>query len=195
MPRRRPDQVFEHRISLSDFERQRIDEVITTAQANVAVDGITSTLNAAAGIGIGGAALLSAYVFMKWKSPTVIIDLITGVADKVTNPIVDNIADFLVFGTPIELRREAQRLAKERGIIASLESNYCSLSSGNYNEAQCSAAQIRKDAYFIELEALRVQVADQALALGGSVDGLGLGAAFIKLVFGGLGDIDPNFQA
>jgi len=194
MPRRRPDQVFEHRISLSDFERQRIDEVITTAQANVAVDGLTATLTAVSGIGLAGAALLGSFVFMKWKGPTILTDAFNKLTET-TNPILDDIVDLILPSNPAELRREAQRLAKVRGNIASGEANFCDLSSGNYDEAQCSTVQVQKDQYFIELEALRAQVRDATVG-SAEVSYMGLvGDALGTFIFSGLGDIDPNYQA
>lgn len=65
MPRKPCDNVNEFRITLGDFERKKIQEIITTQQANVAVDGVTAIAQAAgsaiSGIGIyalGAAALL-----------------------------------------------------------------------------------------------------------------------------------------
>ena len=193
MPRRRPDTVYEHRISLSDFERQRIDEVITTAQANVAVDGITATLTAASGIGLAGAALLGSYVFMKWKGPTIITDIINKVTET-TNPVIDTIVDFVLPSNPLELRREAQRLAKERGEIATGEANFCDFSSGNYDAARCSAVQDRKDRYFEQLEALRAQVRDATVGAAQVSYGGLVGDALATFIFSGLGDIDPNYS-
>jgi len=192
MPRRRPDTVFEHRISLSDFERQRIDEVITTAQANVAVDGLTATLTAVSGIGLAGAALLGSFVFMKWKGPTILVDLFTKVTET-TSPVLDTITDFILPSNPVELRREAQRLAKVRGEIAKAEANFCAFSSGNYSEAQCSNVQAYKDQYFIELEALRTQVRDATVGAAKVSYGGLVGDALATFIFAGLGDIDPNY--
>ena len=53
MPRKPCDNVNEFRITLGDFERKKINEAIVTQQANVAIDGVTATLNAA-GAAIGG---------------------------------------------------------------------------------------------------------------------------------------------
>jgi len=65
VPRKPCDNVNEFRITLGDFERKKIQEIITTQQANVAVDGVTAIAQAAgsaiSGIGIyalGAAALL-----------------------------------------------------------------------------------------------------------------------------------------
>jgi len=192
MPRRRVDKVVEHRISLSDFERSKITEAMTTAQANIAIDGVTATFQAAGSALAGGGVLLAAGVFMLWKAPTLLVDVVNKVTET-TNPIIDNIADFLLPSNPIELRREAQRLAAVRGEIASAEANYCNFSSGNYSETECSAVQQRKDVYFDELAALRQQVADASIGFAGfTAFGL-VGKTLAEFVFMGLGDIDPNY--
>lgn len=187
MPRRRPDTVYEHRISLSDFERQRIDEVITTAQANVAVDGITATLTAASGIGLAGAALLGAFVFMKWKGPDIVVDIIEKAKTQVEETFTA-VGDVVLPGQPVSLRTEAKELAKERGALARLEATYCSFSSGKYDEAECSVVQQRKDAYFVQLEALREKVNRQRAENGA------LGYVLEDFVYSDLGDIDPNYK-
>lgn len=53
MPRKPCDNVSEYRITLGDFERKKIQEIITTQQANVAVDGVTAVAQAV-GTAIGG---------------------------------------------------------------------------------------------------------------------------------------------
>mgnify|MGYP003645958677 FL=1 len=53
MPRKPCDNVNEFRITLGDFERKKIQEIITTQQANVAVDGVTAVAQAV-GTAIGG---------------------------------------------------------------------------------------------------------------------------------------------
>lgn len=193
MPRRRVDKVIEHRISLSDFERAKINEAMTTAQANVAIDGVTATFQAAGSALAGGGVLLAAGVFMLWKAPTLLVDVVNKITET-TNPIIDNVADFLLPSNPIELRREAQRLAAERGAIASAEANFCNFSSGNYSEAECSNVQIRKDTYFLELDALRKNVEEASIGFAGfTAFGL-VGRTLAEFVFMGLGDIDPNYQ-
>lgn len=53
MPRKPCDSTQEFRITLGDFERKKINEILKTQQANVAVDGVTAALGAA-GTAIGG---------------------------------------------------------------------------------------------------------------------------------------------
>jgi hypothetical protein len=179
MPRRRPDVVHEYRVSLSDFERAKISEVITTQQANVAVDGVTATLNAA-GIALGGAgAVLAALVFMKWKGPTLWVDF----TENVTNPIIDNIVDTILPGTPVEHRRYAQDLAARRGEIAKEEAAFCSLSASTYDQAKCSATFAKKDQYFADLEAFRKMVRETYSRVER------------EAIYYGLGDVNPEFVA
>lgn len=192
MPRRRVDKVIEHRISLSDFERTKINDIIETQQANVAIDGITDVAKAVGGALGGAGVMLAAGVFMLWKAPTLIVDVVNKVEETVRGPL-DDIADLLLPSEPIALRREAQRLAKVRGSIASQEANFCVLSSGNYDAAECSNVQVAKDNYFLELEALRQAVRDSDTGLiGDSIYAL-IGGSLANFVYKGLGDIDPNY--
>lgn len=192
MPRRRVDKVIEHRISLSDFERSKINEIVKTQDANVKLDAVTDSMQAVGSALAGGGVLLAAGVFMLWKAPTLIVDIINKTEKLVRGPI-DGIADLVLPSQPIEMRREAQRLAVVRGNLASAEANYCVLSSGNYDEAQCSSVQQEKDQYFIELEALRQTVRDTDLNLFGEGVFNLIGGSLANFVYKGLGDIDPNY--
>jgi hypothetical protein len=172
MPRRRVDKVIEHRISFSDFERKKINRLEQAAVANVALDAITDVAKAAGMALGGGGALLAAFVLLKWKAPEIIADV-----TNATNNALDTVADVILPGQPIELRREAQRLAKERGDIAKAEATYCSFSSEMYDEVQCSQVQQRKDKYFQDLEAFQELANDSAWA---------------DLIYAGQGDIEPE---
>ena len=77
--------------------------------------------------------------------------------------------------------------------LASQEANYCVFSSGNYDEAQCSAVQVAKDTYFEELEALRQTVRDTDVSLFGETVFNLIGGSLANFVYKGLGDIDPNY--
>jgi hypothetical protein len=172
MPRRRVDKVIEHRLSFSDFERQKINRLEQAAIANVALDAVTDVAKAAGMALGGGGALLAAFVLLRWKAPEIIADV-----TNATNNALDTVADVILPGSPVELRREAQRLAKERGEIAKAEATYCSYSSDKYDEVQCSQVQQRKDKYFQDLEAFRELANDSAWA---------------DLIYAGQDDIEPE---
>ena len=179
MPRRRPDQVIEHRISLSDYERGKINQALQTAQANVALDTVTGAAMAV-GTALGGAgALLAAGVLMYWKAPEIFSDL----TDK-TNEIIDGIVDGVLPGTPIELRREAQALAARRGEVSRNIDAFCTLSSASYSDAKCATAQQAKDQYFEDLEIFRNRVRASTSTNAERV-----------IIYYGLGDINPDFVA
>ena len=94
-----------------------------------------------------------------------------------TNGALDIIADVVVPGQPVELRREAERCANERCELAKAEVTYCSFSSEKYDAQECSQVQLRKDQYFEDLEAFRIIANDSAWA---------------DLVYAGLGDVEPE---
>jgi len=177
MPRRRPDEVIEHRISLSDFERNKITRLEQIALTNVGLDAFTDVLKAG-GMALGGAGgLLAAFVLLKWKAPEIITDI-----TEVTNGALDGVYDIILPGKPIELRREAQALAKRRGTINREINAYCTLSASTADAAKCSAAQEAKDQYFRDLEQHQQRVLESAAGRWGWAD----------LIWAGLGDIDPN---
>jgi len=176
MPRKPVDQVIEHRLSLSDFERSQIKEAVTTQQANIAIDGVTATLNAAGTAMAGAGGLLAAIVFMTWKGPTILATI----TDK-TNGILDDIVDTFLPGTPIEHRRYAQDLAKRRGVIAKEEAAYCSFNSGKYDETRCSQVQVQKDQYFADRAAFHKMLMETYDIQGRVV------------IYYGLGDVNPDF--
>ena len=100
MPRRRVDKVIEHRISLSDFERSKITEIIKTQDANVKIDAVTDSMQAVGSALAGGGVLLAAGVFMLWKSPTLIVDIINK-GEKIIRGPIDGIADLVLPSQPI----------------------------------------------------------------------------------------------
>jgi len=176
LPRRRPDVVHEYRISLSDFERKKVEQIQTIAAANVGLDAVTNVLQAA-GTALGGAgALLGAFVLMRWKAPEIIAEI----QDK-ANGILDGVLDGLTPGTPATDRRRAQDLAERRGQIAKEEATYCTFSSDKYDAAQCSLVQQKKDQYFADLRAFQTEIRTRYDLVGR------------KAIYYGLGDIDPDF--
>jgi len=176
MPRRRPDQVHEFRISFSDFERAKINRLEKTAVANVALDATTDVLKAAGMALGGGGALLAAFVLLKWKAPEIIADI-----QEKANETPDGFVDAVLPGTPAEDRRAAQAFAVRRGEIARREAAYCSFASDKYDEAECSRTQEMKDQYFAELEAFRRMLATQYTIEQRAA------------IYAGLGDINPDF--
>jgi len=121
---------------------------------------------------------------MKFKAP----DVKEEVKDFVFGAL-DSTADALFPSTPVQFRREAQALAKERGRIAKAESVYCSFSSEKYDQALCSSVQQEKDAYFEALKAFQEKI-QEVTGPGGDLEHVS--SAWYKFIFGGLGDIDPN---
>jgi hypothetical protein len=176
MPRRRPDVVHEYRISLSDFERKKIEQASAIAAANVGLDAVTDVLKAAGTALGGGGALLAAYVLMKWKAPNIVPEIL-----EKTNGALDTVFDTLVPGTPAEDRRRAQDFAARRAELAKKEATYCEFSSESYDEQQCSLVQQEKDQYFIELKAFQNDLRQR------------YGPGDRAIIYSGLGDINPDF--
>jgi len=187
MPRTKPTQTIEHRISFSNYERERIDKLLKISEENIYIDGITSTLQAGSGLLAGGGMLWAAAVFGLWKAPEIggwIKDKLGDTLSDLVDPggILDDIADTLLDGSPITLRREAQDLARRRGELASQEASYCTISASSYDAALCSNVFLMKDQYYADLVLFRQKVRDHNAAHGEASD----------FIYQGLGDIDPN---
>ena len=151
------------------------------------IDGITSTLQAGSGILAGGGILWAAAVFGLWKAPAIggwIKDKLGDTLSDLVDPggILDDLADTLLDGSPITLRREAQDLARRRGELASQEASYCTIAASTYDAALCSNVFLMKDQYYSDVVLFRQKVRDHNAEHGDSSD----------FIYQGLGDIDPN---
>ena len=151
------------------------------------IDGITSTLQAGSGILAGGGILWAAAVFGLWKAPAIggwIKDKLGDTLSDLVDPggILDDLADTLLDGSPITLRREAQELARRRGELASQEASYCTIAASTYDAALCSNVFLMKDQYYSDVVLFRQKVRDHNAEHGDSSD----------FIYQGLGDIDPD---
>lgn len=103
MPRKAPDQVIEHRISFSDKERQHLQEIINTQKANVAIDGVTSTLQAVGSSLAGGGLLWASIGLVAWFGGGILLDKAKDATSKtwefINDAIADPISDFIVDAT------------------------------------------------------------------------------------------------
>lgn len=212
MPRKAPDAVTETRMTLGTFERQLATESLRTAQAGVLSQTLVGIAAGAGGVGV----LVGALAFAAWKAPGVIaaagdkalsitedalgvnigkdsdgsfkvtagvggVAGVGGILDTVFNASSDGL---------VELRREGQALAQERGAINREIGAYCSINGDKYDAIKCNAAQDRKEAYFARLKDFRARVAAWSAATGKDDSNIYGGGGS---VFGTLGDIDPNY--
>ena len=157
------------------------------SEENIYIDGITSTLQAGSGILAGGGILWAAAVFGLWKAPEIggwIKDKLGDTLSDLVDPggILDDLADTLLDGSPITLRREAQDLARRRGELASQEASYCTISASSYDAALCSNVFLMKEQYYADVVLFRQKVRDHNAAHGEASD----------FIYQGLGDIDPD---
>ena len=168
MPRKAVDITNEMRLTLGTYER-------TALKRSQNIKAAVGTAQAVAGIGLGAGAVIAAAALALWKAP----DVFSIITNK-TNGFLDNAADILLPGTPVEFRREAQALAARRAVIANAEASYCTFSSTNYSESMCSTVQMEKDVYFADLLAHQQRV--KASTKNRTIR---------SWIWGGLGDIAP----
>lgn len=185
MPRKSTDHAQEQRVTLGNFERGLAEKKIQADNYRSIALGVAGSGTLIAGVG----AFVAGWAFMKFKAPDVIED----VKGFVFNSL-DSAADIILPGNPVELRRQAQALAKERARLASAEAVYCTFSSEKYDAAECSNVFLEKDAYAQAL----VDFQERVRALYGVGGKYGnenrRNDTYWSLIFGGLGDIDPNLD-
>lgn len=148
MPRKAPTEVIEHRISFSDKERQQIERVIQTQQANVAIDGVTATLQAAGSALAGGGMLWAAIGLVAWFGGGKILDAMKGTVEKgwdwineeIAAPFVNEVfKDALVFDA--EKWREINRQDMIRMEMAQADlDRYGNPASQHYDEQKALVA-------------------------------------------------------
>ena len=102
MGRKATDHVTEHRITFGDLERTQIQQVIDTQKANIAIDGVTSTLQAAGSALAGGGVLWAAVGLMAWFGGGALFEAGKQQGNKIWNGINDFVAysifdDFTTF--------------------------------------------------------------------------------------------------
>ena len=212
MPRKAPDDVSEHRITLGTFERALATEALRTSQADVASRTLVGLAAGAGGVGL----LLAAATFAAWKAPGVVADAAGKAKNAVEDAlgvhverdetgritasvgvggvagvggVLDTVFDASSDGM-VALRREGQALARERAEIVSEVNAYCSINGDRYDAVKCNAAQARKDAYFAKRADFRRRVAEWSARTGKDDRNVYGGDGD---VFGSLGDIDPNY--
>ncbi len=89
--------MIEHRISFSDLERRQIQQVINTQKTNIAIDGFTSTLQAAGSALAGGGVLWAAVGLMAWFGGGALFDAAKNKGKKLWNGINDFVEPFTSF--------------------------------------------------------------------------------------------------
>ena len=167
MPRRAVDETTELRVTLGTKEREYIESLIRTQQANVGIDGVTATLQAA-GTALGGAGFLYAAIALAaWFG----FDPVKKAIEKTGNGIADWMS-VVLFDQPlsqhqaewdainelkkeVNLRQQAVNAARDAACSPEAMSN-----ASNINEqiATCSMViqdtKAEQDAIFALKEAI-----------------------------------------
>ena len=97
MGRKSTDSVTEHRITFGDLERKQIQGMLDTQKANVAVDGVTATLQAAGSALAGGGMVWAAVGLVAWFGGGASLDAAKNTGNKLWNGIYDFVDPFSTF--------------------------------------------------------------------------------------------------
>ena len=143
MGRKATDHVTEHRVTFGDLERKQIQAVIDTQKANVAVDGVTATLQAA-GSALGGVGVMWAAIgLVAWFGGGAILDAAKATGNKIwetVNPFTDFIADeAVIFDAEKWKAINAQDQTRMEIAQADLD-RYANPASQYYDESKVAAA-------------------------------------------------------
>ena len=185
MPRKAPKDIIEHRITLGNYERQRIDELITTYQAKSVA---TSTANLLGSISLpmlGVAAL----IWVGYGLTEIVDDV-----KKWTKTTGSNIANWmtengLINYTADEIGRAIKEAEEEQAaLVGEMGANvqrYCDPNSPEFNKTKCNnlnAEGARLEKKIQTLRKMLNQIAEGELPI--------YGAGW--LLFTGKGDIQAH---
>ena len=131
MPRKSPTQVIEHRITLGNYERTKIDESLSIAKRRTVARTTTDALNSISWPMLGFAALFYAGVTLN--------DVIGGAKNvfmRTTNYISDKIVDSRLWNyTADEIGREIEKVTTQKAQTYQEWQEYMQ-SGGGYNDAE-----------------------------------------------------------
>ena len=137
MPRKAPKDIIEHRITLGNYERERLDEILTTYQAKSAVNSAASLLGSVSLPMLGVAAL----IWVGYGLTEIVDDV-----KKWTKTTGSNIADWmtkngLINYTADEIGRAIQEAEEEQAaLVGEMGANvqrFCDPNSPEFNETKC----------------------------------------------------------
>jgi len=137
MPRKAPKEVIEHRITLGNYEREKLNEIIDTYQANSALGGISNLLGSIGWPLLGVAGLIYVgFSFDEFIEDTKTWakkqgDSLAGWLEK--NGLVNYTADEI--GRAIQ--ENDQKIAELVGEMGANVQKYCDPNSPNFSATEC----------------------------------------------------------
>lgn len=165
MPRKAPDKVIEHRISLSNFERKYLDEAMTTHQARIASNTITNLIGSISLSTLGIAALI-------WVGFSLdeFVEEVKGWTKKTGYAFADWLTKSgLINYTADEIGRAITETEEEKARVYGEMIAFYNAAEGNYNSAKGKAYRRELEALETREEILRKMLNDIAT---GNTDGL-----------------------
>lgn len=93
IPRKAPNDVTEHRVTLGNYERQQLKESVDARQANAYLSNVPNIMLGVAGVGVAAGVGLAAFAFWRWVGLGSVIDRMRDTVAGVTEEIVFGVDD------------------------------------------------------------------------------------------------------
>lgn len=138
MPRKAPKEVIEHRITLGNYEREQLQELVKSSQRNNIVRNVNSGLQSISFPLLAVAGLL----YVGFSADEIIED-----AKNLYNRIVDAGSDWLIQNMNIDytadnIGREIDKVTEEKaelfGVMGANVQRYCDPNSPEFSRARCN---------------------------------------------------------
>lgn len=155
MPRKAPSEVIEHRISLGEYERKRLDEFASAYNRDKWLENIPEILQASGVVLIGGGLAWGSYGFWTWLTGEKILHKFFKATNSALDVVAGDVASAFMGYDPIAHIRERQALDDEFQEIADRIDLYCSTGSNQYDTGKCTLAYADRTTWEGKRDALR----------------------------------------
>jgi hypothetical protein len=96
IPRKAPNDVTEHRVTLGNYERQQLKEVIDASQANAYLSNVPNIMLGVAGVGVAAGVGIAAYALWRYVGLGSITDKMRDTVSGFTEGVIFGVDD--IFG-------------------------------------------------------------------------------------------------
>jgi len=141
MPRKAPKEVIEHRITLGNYEREQLQEIVKSHQRNNIVRNVNNSLQSLSFPLLAVAGL----IYVGFSADEIIED-----AKNLYNRVIDAGSDWAIKNLNIDytadnIGREIEKVTQEKaellGVMGANVQKYCDSNSPEFSRARCAGIQ------------------------------------------------------